>query len=48
MSEDYIDEEKHKIIKEVNRIIDSFREDELGITNLERFIITKLMINTNE
>ena len=32
VSEDYIDEEKHKIIKEINRIIDSFREDELGIS----------------
>lgn len=30
--EEYIDEEKHKIIREINRIIDSFREDELGIS----------------
>lgn len=30
--EEYIDDEKHKIIREINRIIDSFREDELGIS----------------
>lgn len=30
--EEYIDEEKHKIIKEINRILDSFRENELGIS----------------